>query len=114
MYGPLYAVMTVLLGGGGTAALTDNLPVTAGEFRIWTVAHITAQHPLTETAIDQIQGGLTAIQLEQTRESLKRAYSDKCVANGAALEYIDREIDRLETIYFTLTEREYDPPPCSS
>ena len=105
---PAYILGAILSAGGGTAALTDNLPITHAQF----VEHENGIHKTAGDAIDQINAVLGGIRLEQTREQLKQAYSDKCRANGAALEYINKEIDRLEDIYHVLTERDYDPPPC--
>lgn len=107
-WSPAYIIAAVLTGGGGTAALTDNLPVTHAQF----VEHENGMHQVAGNAIEEINEVLGGIRLEQTREQLKQAYSDKCRANGAALEYITKEIDRLEDIYHVLTERDYDPPPC--
>lgn len=114
-YGPIYALLLVVGGGGGAAAITDNIPVTNGQFIAWTKSHNTDMHPQATEAIEKINGALEAIQLEQTRTSLKKAYADKCTAKGTIqVDYIDNEIDRLEGIYYALTGREYDPPPCIS
>lgn len=111
-YGPFYAVLAVLGGGGGAAAITDNIPVTNGQFKIWSENHTAGVHTQSSEAIDEINLSLNAIMLESVRNQLKAAYADKCHASGAALAYIDREIERLEDVYFKLTKREYDPPPC--
>ncbi len=112
-YGPIYALLVVLGGGGGAAAITDNIPVTNGQFIAWTDTHSSSMHTQSSEAIDDINGALVVIQLEQTRDSLKVAYADKCRARGAVLEYIDREIARLEVLYKKLTNLEYDPQPCA-
>ena len=112
-YGPIYALLVILGGGGGAAAITDNIPVTNGQFLAWTDVHSEGMHAQSTDAIDEINGALAAIQLEQTRAALKTAYADKCKAGGAALEYIDREIARLEALYKILTTLEYDPQPCA-
>lgn len=112
-YGPIYALLVVLGGGGGAAAITDNLPVTNGQFLEWTGEHASGMHTQSSSAIKEINGALVVIQLEQTRASLKVAYDDKCRARGAVLEYIDREIARLEVLYKKLTTLEYDPQPCA-
>lgn len=114
-YGPIYALLVIVGGGGGAAAITNSIPVTTGQFLAWTQSHNSDMHPQAIEAIEQINGALEAIQLEQTRTSLKKAYADRCSAKGAVQnEYIDKEIERLEAIYFKLTTREYDPPPCIS
>lgn len=107
-WSPAYIIGAIIAGGGGTAALTDNLPVTNKQF----IEHQGGMHTQSSVAIDKINISLDAIQLEQTTNNLRNAYTDKCRASGAALEYIDKEIDRLEAIYFRLTKREYGPPPC--
>lgn len=113
-WGPIYAVLVVLGGGGGAAAITDSIPVTNGQFLAWTVEHLTAGHPQSIQAIKEISEGLAAIRTEQTRQQLAAAYADNCNASDDALAYIEREILRLEAIYFALTGREYEPPPCPS
>jgi len=112
-YGPIYALLAILGGGGGAAAFTDNFPVTNGQFTAWTAEHSGGMHTQSTEAIDTINDTLVAIQLEQTRASLKTAYADKCRDTGAALEYINREIARLEALYKKLTTLEYDPQPCA-
>lgn len=107
-WSPAYIISVILAGGGGTAALTDNLPVTQGQM----VIHESVPHQSATDAIVAINTSLKAIQLEQTREGLTAAHLDKCTANGDGLDYIEKEIDRLEAIYYKLTEREYDPRPC--
>lgn len=112
VYGPFYAVLVAFAGGGGAAAITDNIPLTTGQFTTWTEEHTAGVHTQSSEAIDKINFSLNAIMLESVRNQLKTAYSDKCHASGATLAYIDREIERLEDAYFKLTKREYDPPPC--
>jgi len=113
-YGPTYALLLVLGGSGGAAAITDNFPVTNGQFLAWTAEHSSGMHVQSTDAIKIINDALVAIQLEQTRASLKTAYADKCRTNGgAALEYIDKEIARLEALYLKLTTVTYDPQPCA-
>ncbi len=111
-WGPIYAVLAVIGGGGGAAAITDSIPVTNGQFLAWTTEHAAAGHPQSNEAIKVISEGLAAIRTEQTRQQLATAYADKCMASDDALDYIEREITRLEAIYFELTTREYDPRPC--
>ena len=111
-YGPFYAILAILTGGGGVAAITDNIPITTGQFRAWAETHTAGMHTQAAAAIDEINLSLNAIMLESVRNQLKTAYADKCHASGPALTYIDREIERLEDAFFKLTKREYDPPPC--
>lgn len=112
-YGPMYSIILLVLGGGGVATLSDNIPVTTKQFVAWTAEHSDGIHTSAEEAIEELSESLKIIRLEQTRQQLKNAYEDKCLATDrAAIEYIDQEIRRLRSVYFKLTRREYDPPPC--
>ena len=111
-YGSVYAILVLLLGGGGVATLTDNLPVTHAEFREWTQQHNSSPHTQAAEAIDAITGQLKTIRIEQLRARLREAYRDKCQAHGtAANRYIDREISRLLAEWRKLTDENYSPPP---
>lgn len=111
----MYLVLVLLGGGGGTAWLTDNLPVGRGEYSEHLVAYETQS-----TEISSIKDSLTAIQLQQVKQALKDAYKDRCRIgeNDQALMYIDREIDELQDQHIDLTARpgfpgrRYQPPPC--
>lgn len=114
-YGPMYTLIVLVLGGGGVATLSDNIPVTQAQFKAWAEEHTGGMHEPAEDAIIELKEGLKTIRLEQVRQQLKQAYHDKCQANDAAARnYIDNEIRRLRGIYYSLTGREYDPPPCIS
>lgn len=110
MWSPTYALVAIILGGGGTAALTDNMPVLHGDLK----AHAAGMHATAEDAIKGITDALQLVQLEQTRQALRDAYRDRCNTSPEQRAYIDREIERLRALYFALTKREYDPPPCTT
>lgn len=107
-WGPFYALFVLLGGGGSLAAFTDNLPVTRAELE----AHTGSTHTQTATELATLESQLKRLHLGQLQAQMRQAYSDRCVAKGAALRYIVREISRLRTEYFASAGREYDPPPC--
>lgn len=111
-WGPMYSLILVLAGGGGTAWLSDNIPVTNAQFLAWSDDHMAEPHQGVQDAIDVITDDLKELKIEGLRSQLRQAHNDSCTATGAALEYIDKEIERLEDLYNKLTGREYDPPPC--
>ena len=55
-WSPAYIISAVLMGGGGTAALTDNFPITQAEMRV----HESAPHATTSEAIDNTGDKLAA------------------------------------------------------
>jgi hypothetical protein len=106
----MYMLLTILLGAGGTATITNNLPVTQGEFQ----EHVEA-YAQASSELEQIQGSLHLLILNQLRASLLQAYKDKCSAvDPQAINYINREIESLQSQYVTITGRRFDPPPCGS
>lgn len=109
-WGPVYAILAVMGGGGGVAAFTDNLPVTRSELK----HHQSTTHTATTEELNAIHRQLDVVHLEQVRNQLRQAYSDKCIASGDALAYIEREMNRLRDTYHRITGREYSPPPCIS
>lgn len=113
-YGPMYTLIVLLLGGGGVATLSDNIPVTQAQFKAWADDHTAHPHDGVDDTLNEVQEGLTQLKIESLRGQLRQAYTDACTASGAALAYIDKEIERLEALYFKLTKREYDPPPCTT
>ncbi len=105
----MYALLTVLLGAGGTATLTDNLPVTRGEFD-----GLVAQYETTSEELEDIKGNVDRLLLGQLRQQLRQAYADKCVATDPqAITYIDNEIEDLQEEYEEITGRRFTPPPCT-
>ena len=107
-YGPMYSLILLVLGGGGVATLSDNIPVTNRQFIEWTEHHSGSLHPGADQAIKDLNDSLLVIRLEQVRQQLKNAYEDKCRATDAsALRYIEQEIQRLRQTYFNLTKRSY-------
>ena len=98
-WGPMYAIIVLLGGGGGIAAFTDSLPVTQAQF---------SEHEHTGLAerVDNIYKG-------QLRERLIRAYADRCnTTSPEALRYINSEINRLRAEYYKLTGLNFETPPC--
>jgi hypothetical protein len=106
----IYALLTILLGAGGTAKLTDSMPVTQGIFD----THVTAYETSSEQ-VDEIGRKVDVLLLQQLKQSLRTAYADKCVATDPkAIQYIDQEIDDLQDSYETITGRRFLPPPCEA
>lgn len=106
---PTYWLLGLATVTGGTAALTDNLPVTYKQF----AAHEAGYHPAAEEKIGEIQETLLDIRLELITQSLRQAYADKCVATDPReLRYIQAEIDTLELKYQGLAKFPYRAPPC--
>jgi hypothetical protein len=108
-HSPTYVLLTLATLSGGTAVVTDNLPVTHKELH----EHINGVHPVSEQKILQIQGTLADIRLELLTQSLRQAYVDKCAATDPReLRYIQQEIDSLELKYQSLAGFPYRAPPC--
>jgi ATP-dependent protease HslVU (ClpYQ) ATPase subunit len=106
----VYAILTILLGAGGTAKITDNLPVTQGEYG----AHITAYEASSEQ-VEQIGKNVDILVLQQLKQSLRTVYQDKCLATDPkAIQYIDQEINDLQDAYESITGRRFQPPPCEA
>lgn len=104
----IYALLTILLGAGGTAKLTDSMPVTQGIFD----DHVTAYETSSEQ-VDEIGKKVDVLLLQQLKQSLRTAYGDKCRATDPqAIRYINQEIDDLQDAYETITGRRFQPPPC--
>jgi len=104
----IYAMLTLLLGAGGTATLTDNLPVTMAEFS----SHVRAYETSNEQ-VEIIGEKVDTLLLQQLRQSLRQVYADKCrAADPQAIRYIDQEIEDLQDAYESITGRRFIPPPC--
>jgi len=104
----LYGLLAILTGAGGVATLTDNLPVTQGEYQL----HL-AQYEQASEELEDIKKGLEAITRQQLRDALRQAYVDKCRATDAqAITYINAEIEDLQAAYVDLVGRRFEPPPC--
>jgi hypothetical protein len=108
---PSYVLVGLATLTGGTAVLTDNLPVTNKQFHDHEIG--ASVHPAAEQKINEIQGTLMDIRLELLTQSLRQAYSDKCAATDPReLRYIQQEIDSLELKYQGLAKFPYRAPPC--
>lgn len=106
--GIVYALIALLGGAGGIATFTDNLPVSRGEFD----THV-EEYAQASQELEKIQGSLDGLVLAQLRAQLLQAYKDRCVAQGAeAIQYINREIERLQAEHVAIVSRRYEPPPC--
>jgi ATP-dependent protease HslVU (ClpYQ) ATPase subunit len=106
----LYTLLTIVLGVGGTAKITDNLPVTQGEYG----THVTAYETSSEQ-VEEIGKKVDILLLQQLKQSLRTAYADKCLATDPkAIQYIDQEITDLQDSYETITGRRFQPPPCEA
>ncbi len=104
----IYALLTILLGAGGTAKLTDNMPVTMGEFSTHVVAYETSSEQ-----VEEIGKKVDTLLLQQLKQSLRQVYADKCRATDPqAIRYINQEIDDLQDAYESITGRRFQPPPC--
>lgn len=104
----VYALLAILTGAGGTATLTNNLPVTQGEFQAQVVAYDEKFEEL-----DDIKGKVDELLLGQLRARLRQAYKDRCLATDQqAIEYIDNEIEELQDEYVDLTGSRFPQPPC--
>lgn len=104
----MYALLAVLTGVGGTAAITDNLPVRQKEFQ----THLDS-YEVSAMTLENIGKSVDALVLAQLRSSLLQAYKDKCVATDPqAIAYINREIETLQAQHVALTGRRFEPPPC--
>jgi hypothetical protein len=106
----IYTLLTIVLGAGGIGKVTDNLPVTQGEF----VDHV-AQYSEAEDKLEVIQGSLESLILAQLRASLHEAYEDRCGEDDPeAIEYIDKLIRGLRQQYRDITGESFEKPPCGS
>lgn len=104
----VYGLIALLTGAGGVGLVTDNLPVTQGEYG----AHL-VEYQVASEDLKKIQGSLDQLVLTQLRASLLQAYKDKCHATDPqALTYINNEIENLQAQYVAITERRFEPPPC--
>jgi ATP-dependent protease HslVU (ClpYQ) ATPase subunit len=106
----IYTLLTIVLGAGGIGKLTDNLPVTQGEY----AEHVTAYTASSEQ-VEEIGKKVDILLLQQLKQSLRTVYQDKCLATDPkAIQYIDQEIDDLQDAYETITGRRFQPPPCEA
>lgn len=104
----LYGLLAILTGAGGVATLTDNLPVTQGEYR----QHLTSYEAQSEE-LDDIRDKVDSLLLGQLRARLRQAYKDRCEAtDDQAISYIDQEIEELQDEYVELTGSRFPQPPC--
>jgi hypothetical protein len=110
-HAPSYVLLALAGLTGGTAVLTDNLPVTNKMFHDHEIG--TGVHPAAEQKISEIQGTLQDIRVELITQSLRQAYTDKCAATDPReLRYIQQEIDSLARKFQGLTGFPYQAPPC--
>ena len=106
----IYMLLTVLLGAGGTAKLTDSMPVTQGIFD----DHITA-YEVASDQVEEIGKKVDVLLLQQLTQSLRQVYADRCRATDPqAIQYIDQEINDLQDAYESITGRRFQPPPCEA
>lgn len=107
----IYGIIAALgVGGGTTATLTDNLPVSQGTYNLHVVAF-----EVLEASASEIKGNVDALLLNQLRASLRQAYKDRCdTADPQAINYINQEIEDLQDQYIDIKGQRFEPPPCSN